>query len=148
VACSKRGEAARVLETPKSDSNRAYDNYEAMISKTGPDGENPRTVWHESWRGMNLPSNIYTQMVIGKWTCTKTLFHFPAVCAPIPPRPIRNSASTPMPSATFVAGLGSRPPTRPSGDYRLVVRDYVQYKLLSVSAGMVEGETSRRYLLA
>jgi len=31
-------EAARVLEILKSDSNRAYDNYEAMISNEGQDG--------------------------------------------------------------------------------------------------------------
>ncbi|TKZ21289.1 FAD-dependent thymidylate synthase [Shimia litoralis] len=48
-------EAARVLEILKADSNRAYDNYEAMISEEGQLG-----LARELAR-MNLPSNIYTQ---------------------------------------------------------------------------------------
>jgi thymidylate synthase (FAD) len=48
-------EAARVLEILKSDSNRAYDNYESMISDDGQDG-----LARELAR-MNLPANIYTQ---------------------------------------------------------------------------------------
>ncbi|MGB1035566.1 MAG: FAD-dependent thymidylate synthase, partial [Primorskyibacter sp.] len=48
-------EAARVLEILKADSNRAYDNYESMISQDGQDG-----LARELAR-MNLPSNIYTQ---------------------------------------------------------------------------------------
>ncbi|MEL7099625.1 MAG: FAD-dependent thymidylate synthase [Pseudomonadota bacterium] len=48
-------EAERVLEILKSDSTRAYDNYEAMISQDGQDG-----LARELAR-MNLPANIYTQ---------------------------------------------------------------------------------------
>jgi len=66
-------EAARVLETLKSDSNRAYDNYEAMISETGPDGEPQDGLARELAR-MNLPSNIYTQWY---WKVDlHNLFHF------------------------------------------------------------------------
>ena len=48
-------EAARVLEILKSDSTRAYDNYEKMISDEGQQG-----LARELAR-MNLPANIYTQ---------------------------------------------------------------------------------------
>ncbi|MEO0390930.1 MAG: FAD-dependent thymidylate synthase [Pseudomonadota bacterium] len=48
-------EAARVLEILKSDSNRAYDHYEEMISDEGQSG-----LARELAR-MNLPANIYTQ---------------------------------------------------------------------------------------
>ncbi|MDX1822345.1 MAG: FAD-dependent thymidylate synthase [Alphaproteobacteria bacterium] len=48
-------EAARVLEILKSDANRAYDHYEAMISQEGQAG-----LARELAR-MNLPANIYTQ---------------------------------------------------------------------------------------
>lgn len=48
-------EAARVLEILKSDANRAYDHYEAMISEEGQQG-----LARELAR-MNLPANIYTQ---------------------------------------------------------------------------------------
>ena len=48
-------EAARVLEILKSDSTRAYDNYEKMISDDGQQG-----LARELAR-MNLPANIYTQ---------------------------------------------------------------------------------------
>ncbi|MEM8579094.1 MAG: FAD-dependent thymidylate synthase [Pseudomonadota bacterium] len=48
-------EAARVLEILKSDSNRAYDHYEEMISDDGQSG-----LARELAR-MNLPANIYTQ---------------------------------------------------------------------------------------
>jgi len=61
-------EAARVLEILKSDSNRAYDNYEAMISDDGQQG-----VARELAR-MNLPANIYTQWY---WKVDlHNLFHF------------------------------------------------------------------------
>jgi len=61
-------EAARVLEVLKSDSNRAYDNYEAMISDDGQDG-----LARELAR-MNLPANIYTQWY---WKVDlHNLFHF------------------------------------------------------------------------
>ncbi|MEP3441358.1 MAG: FAD-dependent thymidylate synthase [Sulfitobacter sp.] len=66
-------EAARVLEILKSDSNRAYDNYEAMISETGPDGEPQDGLARELAR-MNLPANIYTQWY---WKVDlHNLFHF------------------------------------------------------------------------
>lgn len=48
-------EAAQVLEYLKSDSARAYDHYEAMISQDGQQG-----LARELAR-MNLPANIYTQ---------------------------------------------------------------------------------------
>lgn len=48
-------EAARVLEILKTDANRAYDHYEAMISQEGQAG-----LARELAR-MNLPANIYTQ---------------------------------------------------------------------------------------
>jgi len=61
-------EAARVLEILKSDSNRAYDNYEAMISDEGQKG-----LARELAR-MNLPANIYTQWY---WKVDlHNLFHF------------------------------------------------------------------------
>jgi len=66
-------EAARVLEILKSDSNRAYDNYEAMIAETGPDGESQDGLARELAR-MNLPANIYTQWY---WKVDlHNLFHF------------------------------------------------------------------------
>lgn len=66
-------EAARVLEILKSDSNRAYDNYEAMISTSGPDGAEQDGLARELAR-MNLPSNIYTQWY---WKVDlHNLFHF------------------------------------------------------------------------
>ncbi|MBC58640.1 MAG: thymidylate synthase (FAD) [Confluentimicrobium sp.] len=61
-------EAARVLEILKADSNRAYDNYEAMISDVGQQG-----LARELAR-MNLPANIYTQWY---WKVDlHNLFHF------------------------------------------------------------------------
>ncbi|MDQ7069401.1 MAG: FAD-dependent thymidylate synthase [Rhodobacterales bacterium] len=61
-------EAARVLEILKTDSNRAYDNYEAMISEDGQAG-----LARELAR-MNLPANIYTQWY---WKVDlHNLFHF------------------------------------------------------------------------
>jgi len=61
-------EAARVLEILKSDSNRAYDHYEQMISEDGQDG-----LARELAR-MNLPANIYTQWY---WKVDlHNLFHF------------------------------------------------------------------------
>ena len=61
-------EAARVLEILKTDSNRAYDNYEAMISDDGQDG-----LARELAR-MNLPANVYTQWY---WKVDlHNLFHF------------------------------------------------------------------------
>ncbi len=61
-------EAARVLEILKADSNRAYDNYEAMISDEGQQG-----LARELAR-MNLPANIYTQWY---WKVDlHNLFHF------------------------------------------------------------------------
>ena len=66
-------EAARVLEILKSDSNRAYDNYEAMIGETGPDGEAQDGLARELAR-MNLPANVYTQWY---WKVDlHNLFHF------------------------------------------------------------------------
>jgi len=65
-------EAARVLEILKSDSNRAYDNYEAMIATDGPDG--PQDGLARELARMNLPSNIYTQWY---WKVDlHNLFHF------------------------------------------------------------------------
>jgi thymidylate synthase (FAD) len=61
-------ESARVLELLKSDANRAYDNYEAMLSQDGQDG-----LARELAR-MNLPANIYTQWY---WKIDlHNLFHF------------------------------------------------------------------------
>lgn len=61
-------EAAKVLEILKADSNRAYDNYEAMISDEGQQG-----LARELAR-MNLPTNIYTQWY---WKVDlHNLFHF------------------------------------------------------------------------
>ncbi|MFT6674417.1 MAG: thymidylate synthase (FAD) [Sulfitobacter sp.] len=61
-------EAARVLEILKADSNRSYDNYEAMISQDGQDG-----LARELAR-MNLPANVYTQWY---WKVDlHNLFHF------------------------------------------------------------------------
>lgn len=61
-------EAARVLDILKSDSTRAYDNYEAMLSQDGQQG-----LARELAR-MNLPANIYTQWY---WkTDLHNLFHF------------------------------------------------------------------------
>lgn len=61
-------EAARVLEILKSDSNRAYDSYESMISQDGQAG-----LARELAR-MNLPTNIYTQWY---WKVDlHNLFHF------------------------------------------------------------------------
>jgi thymidylate synthase (FAD) len=61
-------EAARVLEILKSDANRAYDNYEAMISDEGQQG-----LARELAR-MNLPANVYTQWY---WKVDlHNLFHF------------------------------------------------------------------------
>ena len=61
-------EAARVLELLKTDANRAYDHYEAMLSQDGQQG-----LARELAR-MNLPANIYTQWY---WkTDLHNLFHF------------------------------------------------------------------------
>ncbi len=61
-------EAAQVLEYLKSDSARAYDHYEAMISQDGQQG-----LARELAR-MNLPANIYTQWY---WKVDlHNLFHF------------------------------------------------------------------------
>ncbi|MBV1927341.1 MAG: FAD-dependent thymidylate synthase, partial [Rhodobacteraceae bacterium] len=61
-------EAARVLEILKADSNRAYDNYESMISQDEQQG-----LARELAR-MNLPANIYTQWY---WKVDlHNLFHF------------------------------------------------------------------------
>ncbi len=66
-------EAARVLEILKADSNRAYDNYEAMIAQEGPDGAPQDGLARELAR-MNLPANIYTQWY---WKVDlHNLFHF------------------------------------------------------------------------
>jgi thymidylate synthase (FAD) len=62
------GEAARVLDLLKSDANRAYDHYEAMLSQDGQQG-----LARELAR-MNLPANIYTQWY---WKVDlHNLFHF------------------------------------------------------------------------
>lgn len=61
-------EAARVLEILKADSNRAYDNYESMMSQDGQQG-----LARELAR-MNLPANVYTQWY---WKVDlHNLFHF------------------------------------------------------------------------
>ena len=61
-------EAARVLDLLKSDANRAYDHYEAMLSQDGQQG-----LARELAR-MNLPANIYTQWY---WKVDlHNLFHF------------------------------------------------------------------------
>ncbi|WP_223428626.1 FAD-dependent thymidylate synthase [Tateyamaria pelophila] len=61
-------EAARVLEILKSDSTRAYDHYQEMISDDGQQG-----LARELAR-MNLPANIYTQWY---WKVDlHNLFHF------------------------------------------------------------------------
>ena len=61
-------EAARVLDLLKSDANRAYDHYEAMLSQEGQQG-----LARELAR-MNLPANIYTQWY---WKVDlHNLFHF------------------------------------------------------------------------
>lgn len=61
-------EAARVLEILKADSDRSYDNYEAMLSQDGQQG-----LARELAR-MNLPANIYTQWY---WKVDlHNLFHF------------------------------------------------------------------------
>ncbi|EEW25858.1 FAD-dependent thymidylate synthase [Rhodobacter ferrooxidans] len=61
-------ESARVLEMLKSDANRAYDHYEAMLSQNGQLG-----LARELAR-MNLPANIYTQWY---WKVDlHNLFHF------------------------------------------------------------------------
>ncbi len=61
-------EAERVLDMLKSDSMRAYDHYEAMLSQDGQQG-----LARELAR-MNLPANIYTQWY---WkTDLHNLFHF------------------------------------------------------------------------
>ena len=61
-------EAARVLEILKTDSMRAYDHYEAMLSQEGQAG-----LARELAR-MNLPANVYTQWY---WKCDlHNLFHF------------------------------------------------------------------------
>ncbi|MGB0659672.1 MAG: FAD-dependent thymidylate synthase [Mangrovicoccus sp.] len=61
-------EAARVLELLKSDSMRAYDHYEDMLSQDGQKG-----LARELAR-MNLPANIYTQWY---WKVDlHNLFHF------------------------------------------------------------------------
>ncbi len=61
-------EAARVLEVLKSDSTRAYDHYEQMLSQDGQDG-----LARELAR-MNLPANVYTQWY---WKVDlHNLFHF------------------------------------------------------------------------
>lgn len=61
-------EAARVLDLLKSDADRAYDHYEAMLSQEGQQG-----LARELAR-MNLPANIYTQWY---WKVDlHNLFHF------------------------------------------------------------------------
>ncbi len=61
-------EAARVLGGLKGDANRAYDNYQRMISQDGQQG-----LARELAR-MNLPANIYTQWY---WKVDlHNLFHF------------------------------------------------------------------------
>ncbi|MDG2474966.1 MAG: FAD-dependent thymidylate synthase [Paracoccaceae bacterium] len=64
----KGREAEKVLEILKSDSMRAYDNYESMLSQKNQEG-----LARELAR-MNLPMNIYTQWY---WkTNLHNLFHF------------------------------------------------------------------------
>jgi thymidylate synthase (FAD) len=66
-------EAARVLDLLKSDANRAYDHYEAMLSTTDQNGDAQQGLARELAR-MNLPANIYTQWY---WKVDlHNLFHF------------------------------------------------------------------------
>lgn len=66
-------ESARVLDLLKSDANRAYDHYEAMLSQSQPDGTPQQGLARELAR-MNLPANIYTQWY---WKVDlHNLFHF------------------------------------------------------------------------
>ena len=66
-------EAARVLDLLKSDANRAYDHYEAMLSTTDHNGDGQQGLARELAR-MNLPANIYTQWY---WKVDlHNLFHF------------------------------------------------------------------------
>ena len=66
-------EAARVLDLLKSDANRSYDHYEAMLSQAQPDGTPQQGLARELAR-MNLPANIYTQWY---WKVDlHNLFHF------------------------------------------------------------------------
>ena len=66
-------ESARVLELLKSDANRAYDHYEAMLSTTDQNGDAQQGLARELAR-MNLPANIYTQWY---WKVDlHNLFHF------------------------------------------------------------------------
>ena len=61
-------EAARVLDTLKTDATRAYDHYEEMLSQDGQQG-----LARELAR-MNLPANVYTQWY---WkTDLHNLLHF------------------------------------------------------------------------
>ncbi len=61
-------EAARVLDILKTDADRAYDHYEAMLSQDGQQG-----LARELAR-MNLPANVYTQWY---WKVDlHNLFHF------------------------------------------------------------------------
>ncbi|WP_439138894.1 FAD-dependent thymidylate synthase [Roseicyclus sp.] len=61
-------EAAKVLEMLKADADRAYDNYETMLSQDGQQG-----LARELAR-MNLPANVYTQWY---WKVDlHNLFHF------------------------------------------------------------------------
>ena len=61
-------EAARVLEMLKSDANRSYDHYEAMLSQDGQQGLAGELAC------MTLPANIYTQWY---WKVDlHNLFHF------------------------------------------------------------------------
>ena len=67
-AALEGAEAARVLEILKTDSARAYDHYEEMLSTEGKQG-----LARELAR-MNLPMNVYTQWY---WkTDLHNLFHF------------------------------------------------------------------------
>ncbi|MEM8570236.1 MAG: FAD-dependent thymidylate synthase [Pseudomonadota bacterium] len=67
-ACLPEAEAARVLEILRTDSGRAYDHYESMLSSNGQVG-----LARELAR-MNLPANIYTQWY---WKVDlHNLFHF------------------------------------------------------------------------
>jgi len=66
-------EAARVLEILKSDSHRAYDHYEEMLSEDGAADADKLGLARELAR-MNLPANIYTQWY---WKVDlHNLFHF------------------------------------------------------------------------
>ena len=102
-------EAARVLDLLKSDANRAYDHYEAMLNERATARiDEPHGLARELAR-MNLPANIYTQWY---WKIDlHNLFHFLRLRAdPHAQYEIRVYAE----AIATSAGAGCRWPTRRS----------------------------------